>query len=157
MIPAIRREQPAYQIMPMQSAQRGDYFVPVGRIIPEEIFTLSRFVFRTYGCEHLFAGIRVISGVIYFRGKSHRCGCEVLYLFQMHRQVSGDSGKFRHILLTAPRMARYEIRDELLFQSLAAIYIVEYLPEVVEQAERWFAHHVEYMRSCMFRGYFQTS
>lgn len=99
----------------------------------------------------------MVAGVIDFRGHGHRGWGEVLNLFEMEIKPFGLDRELCHVYFVATWMGGDEIGDKLLAQVMALVYGVEQALELLELAERRFAHDVENPIFGMFGGNFQTT
>lgn len=75
----------------------------------------------------------------------------------MKVQTLGDDGKFRHVFFLAAGVAGDKVGDELLSQTFFAVDTVEYLFELSELAEWWFAHDAEHPFRGMLRRNFKAA
>ena len=115
------------------------------------------FLARCLGTEHRFERVRIVAGVPCLGADGHWGGGEVLYLLQVEVKAFGYHGEFGHILFVASRVAAYEVRYDLLVETLLPVYAVEYLFEPLEQSKRRFAHVLQHVVARVLRRYLQSS
>ena len=126
-------------------------------LIPEEIGTLAKLFFRRMGTEARLKSIGMIARIVDLGRNSHRSRREVLHLFELEVERLGLSSQFCHLNLGAARVARNEIRYDLLLQSVLSVYLVEHRLELMELLERRLAHDLEHLVGRMFRRNLQTT
>lgn len=90
-------------------------------------------------------------------GNGHWCGREVLHLLELEIEVFGYHCQFCHVLSSASGVGTDEVRDELLAQFVATVYVIEDALEVMKQLEGRFAHEVKHTVGCVFGGNFEAA
>ena len=104
---AVRRpcaEKSPDEVWAAYASQLGCDPAAVGGIVPEKELSLRLFLRGCCCGEHFFSGVGVDAGVVHFRGKCHRRGCEVLHLLEMEVQVLCFHSQFGHVFDTAAGM-----------------------------------------------------
>lgn len=98
----------------------------------------------------------MITRVPCFGRHCHRCGREVLHLFQFEVQFARFGSQFCHVLLRTTGVRRNEIGNDLLVESRFAVDAVENAFKLMEQLEGGLSHVVEHMVARMFRSHFES-
>lgn len=101
----IGREKSAHKIVAVKPSERGYDVMPVRGIVPEEIFPLRELLLPAAGCINPFESVGIDACVIDFGRQCHRCGSEILHLFEMHVETPRLYCKFGHVDLAATWMA----------------------------------------------------
>ena len=112
---------------------------------------------RALSREYLLERIWVIARIPCLCSYCHRCGREVLHLLEMEVELLCRDGQLGHVPSPASRVAAYEVRDNLLSQSLFPAYPVEYCLELSEKAERGFPHQAQDIGRCVLGRHLQSA
>ena len=134
----------------METAKRRNDSLTISAVVPEKILSLGEFFFRRYSTEYTFAGVRMITGVVYLSSYRHGCWRKILHLFEMHIKIACLGGQFSHIYLSTSGMRGYEIGYQLLPQTTRAVYAFENLSEFIELTERRLTHDTQDTIASMF-------
>ena len=126
-------------------------------LIPEEILSLSFLLAWRLCAEYGLQRVRIIACIPGLSADSHGCRREVLNLFKLKAEFTGDAGQLRHILLMTAGMAGDEVGDNLLVEVLLTADAVEDALKVVELLERGLTHQVKHTVAGVFRCNLQTA
>ena len=99
----------------------------------------------------------MITGSPSLGANGHWRRCEVLHLLEVKTKWAHLFCQVCHILFATAWMTADEIGNNLLTESCSLTGAVEYGLELVELAERGFAHQLKYMVFSMFWCHLQAS